>query len=138
MDKPIYFPSLSEDGWIIDSKMQADYLFSHFFLSDYSQTQLYLKQVSSLSWVIQEGNKNITKTTSDLKETLAIYFGRYFKEVEVEVRDANFDPNNVRAELTLYVKFNDNEGNEVILGKLIHLLNAKITKVVNLSNGDNQ
>ena len=130
-----YLPTLSEDAWVTDSTAQVDYLFSHFFLSDYSQTQLYVGKVSSLPWIIQEGQGNMQRTTELLQQTLMKYFSRYFTRVTIEVTDSTPESAGSKAEITIYVNVTDREGKEIVLGKLIHLLNSKVSEIISISNG---
>lgn len=131
----IYFPSLSEDGWVTNSLLQADYLFSHFFVAEYSQTQLYLGQVASLPWIIQKGNNNMPETVRIMQNTLATYFGRYYQDVVVEVTEKTKGDPSSKAELLIYVRFIDHTGEEVVLGKLAELVDLKVNKIISISNG---
>jgi hypothetical protein len=131
----LYFPSLSEDGWIMSGEQQADYLFSHFFVSDYSQTQLYLGHVASLPWIIQVGNNDMATTVKLTRSTLETYFTRYFEGVEVEVTEKTYDSPSSKAELTIYVRFLDREGKEIVLGKLAEIIDLKVNKIIDINNG---
>ena len=131
---PRRVPSLSEDGWVTDAKHKADYLMAHFFLSDYSQTQLYLGQVSSLPWVIQAGQGDIPRTVSLLRQTLATYFQRYFDEVVVEVTDQTpVDSSSV--ELVLYIAFVDPQtGLTYTVNEVLQERNGVFSRVASISN----
>jgi len=54
----ILVPSLSQDGWTSSTKEKLDYLMSHFFVADKSQTALYAEEVSSFPYLVQN-NKEI-------------------------------------------------------------------------------
>lgn len=54
MAEDIYFPSLTETGWIASSEITGDFLFAHFFASDYSQTYIYTDHVSSFAKIMQK------------------------------------------------------------------------------------
>lgn len=129
----LYFPSLSEDGWITNGEQQADYLFSHFFVADYSQTQLYNGHVASFPWIVQKGNNDMTATVRLTQTTLEHYFSRYFDGVEVEVTE---NPTTTsKAEITIFVRFLDRSGKEIILGKLAEIIDLKVNKIIDISNG---
>lgn len=129
------FPSLSEEGWVGSTVSLADYLFAHFIVSDYSQTQLYNGHVASLPWIIQECQDDDARMTSLMDTTLQTYFGRYFNNVVTEIK-LNKDPeNNNKANLSIYVKFKDNEGKDFVLGKLLSLLNSKVVTIIDINNG---
>lgn len=135
MTSKVLFPSLSEDGWVSSSTKVADYLFSHFFISDYSQTYVYDKQVSSMPWIIQKNQGDMTQTLSDMQATLSIYFSRYFNNVVVEAKDitdANFPSKGI---ISLYIKFTDQENKDQVFGKLLEISNMTISKIVAINNG---
>ncbi len=128
-------PSLSEDGWVNNSIKTCDYLLSHFFLSDYSQSYIYHGQVSSLPWIIQQTQGNMSRTVSLTQQTLSGYFSRYFNNVVVEVSEIEDANNPSKGEITIYVKFTDAENKEYVVGKLLHITDLTISKIINLSNG---
>jgi len=130
----IVVPALSEDGWVDYPAKQADYIFGHFFLSDYSQTYLYKNQVSSFAQVMQEHQGDVSKIARQLESTLRIYFLRYFSKVEVEC-DAIQDPDNPNKFIVrIYLTYTGTDGIEHNLGKMVNVLNSKIESVIALSN----
>lgn len=130
----IYFPGLSEDGWITDPMSIADSLFSQFFESDYSQTELYLTHVSSMAWVIQECQGDILQTIILLRDTLQKYFSRYFNEVVVDVKDATSPNAPSMGALNIYLTFTDYSGVPISLGKMVEIVNSKINRVLSITN----
>ena len=127
-------PSLSTDGWVDDPIKKADYIFSHFFLSDFSQTYNYLGSVSSLAYIIQESQGNAADAVGKTRDTLEGYFSRYFDDVVVEVRDETTASNPSDIVLSIYVSFSQN-GTPYSLGKNITTTNSIIKKVIDISNG---
>ena len=128
-------PSLSEDGWVTDSVKVADYLLSHFFLSEYSQTYIYHQQVSSLPWILQVTQGDMSATIDKTRRTLSEYFSRYFNNVEVEVLDVTSEETPSKAAISIYIKFTDKEGKEHVFGKFLEMADLTITKIVNINNG---
>lgn len=127
-------PTLSEDGWVKTPLMMADYLFSHFLLADYSQTEVYEGQVSSMSWILHESNNNVSTTIRLMENGLKTYFGRYFPRVDVQVTDSTADVNSSKVALSIYVAFTDKEGNDHTLDKAIELTDSNTARVINLNN----
>jgi hypothetical protein len=130
----LFFPSLSESGWITDSRQIGDYLFAHFFASNYSQTQIYIGQVSSMAYIIATNADDIDKTVSTLQQQLQTYFGRYFSTVTVEIRYFENPEDANKVDLTIYIGYTDSEGNEFTIGRLLSELDSqtyKITKLIN-------
>jgi hypothetical protein len=129
-----FFPTLSEDGWVVDSSVIVDYMFSHFFLSDYSQSQLYTGHITSFSWILQEHRGNMLEIIASLTQSLNTYFRRYFPYVDLEITESTKDSNSNNAAITLFLKIVDNEGKAVNLGRLVNLMNSKLNSIVKLSN----
>lgn len=130
----IVLPALSEDAWVFTDQKQADYLFSHFFLTNYSQTQLYLRQVTSFAWIIQNNLGNMSKTQAEVQGALETYFGRFFPQVDVEVMAKPHAEKEDQFELYIYLSFTGKDGNNYNLAKLARIQGSKIKSVVNLNN----
>lgn len=135
MATAITFPSLSEDGWVTNSTKTADYMLSHFFLADRSQSYMYDKFVSSLPWILTNAHGDMGKTTSDVRTTLQTYFARYFNNVVVEVQEVPNEQEPSKAQISIYVKFTDADGKEIVVGKMLMINETIIEKVINLNNG---
>lgn len=133
MNAPV--PTLSQDGWVTDPNIKGDYLLSHFFLSEYSQTQLYPNNVSSLPWLIQNNQGNNNALQNQAEDMLSSYFSRYFTQVDVQV-SINQDPaNNAKSQLNFYVSYNDETGKRISLGKSVSTNNSKIENIIAINNG---
>lgn len=128
-------PSLSEDGWVKSPEKIADYLLSHFFVADYSQTQMYVGNISSLPWILQKTRGDIQQTISLISSTLTTYFLRYFPDVALDVREVPNTESPSKAQISIYVNYTDETGTQHVLGKLLQYNDTIIDKIVTLSNG---
>lgn len=135
MSSKVLFPSLSEDAWVSNSVKTADNLMSHFLLSDYSQTYLYKGLVSSLPWIIQNTQGDMTRTLQLVQATLVTYFTRYFNNVVCEVTEVPNTTDPSKGQISIYLKFTDTENKEYVLGRLITIIDTKISEIINISNG---
>lgn len=135
MTSKVVFPALSEDGWTNSPMKVADYLITDFLLSDRSQSYLYKDHVSSLPWIIQNTQKDMTRTIVDVQTTLVTYFSRYFNDVVAEVTEIPNVEDPSKAQISIYLKFVDDTQEEFVLGRMIQLIDSKIADVVTLSNG---
>lgn len=98
----VLLPSLSQDGWVSSTKEKLDYLMSHFFLSDYSQTSIYSKYVASLSYILQANQNKMIDTKNAVTTTLTDYLSRYkFTDVIVDVGIKEEEPGSVRQTMSL-------------------------------------
>lgn len=135
MATQISFPSLAEDAWVTSPAKIADYMLSHFFLSDRSQSYLYDQHVSSLPWILTENQGNIGTTISDVRQTLETYFSRYFNNVVVEVSEVPNPDSLSKAQITIYIKFYDVNGKEYVVGKMLQISDTILEKIITLNNG---
>lgn len=130
----IFFPSLSEDGWVTSYQQIADLSLAHFFESDYSQTQIYFGNVSSFSYILQQYNGNLTETATEVESVLTNYLSSMLNNVSVS---ATLDPtqNTSSSSITLYVSFTDELNKTITLGNILQVENSKLLKVVKINNG---
>ena len=129
-DKPV--PTLSSDGWVTNTVMKADYLLSHFFLSEYSRTYLYLGDISSFPWILQKYKDDIYGLEDNTRQTLKKYFGRYFPKAEVDVKIKKEEGS--KYAIIVVVIVTDVGGREFSVGRLADVLDAKILKVQKINN----
>ena len=134
MSENLYLPTLSEEGWVQSSAEQADYLLSHFFASEYSQTHLYQGNVASFQWILQNGQGDMVKTTNEIKTTLSFYFAKYFTGVDAECTYKEETPNSSKIVISIFMTFTDAAGKTYSLGKALDIVNSKISKIININN----
>lgn len=134
-EKNVLFPSLSEDGWLTSTILKADALFSHFLVSDYSQTYLYNDKVTSFTWILQNNQGNIGKLLTDLRSALEIYFARYFENITVETTEIPNTEEPSKAKISIFVSFTDYEDKQYSLGKILEISDLKVTNIININNG---
>ena len=134
MTLPTYLPSLSESGWITSSLQKADFIFSHFFESNFSQTEIYKGHVSSFAYLLATYHNDNDRLVNEMQSVLTNYFGRYFNSVDCEVKWTTNAINSSIVELTLYLTFVDAEGKEYNLSKIISTSGNKIISVLNSNN----
>jgi uncharacterized protein (DUF2225 family) len=129
------YPILSEDGWLSSSSRVGDQLFSTFFCSDYSQSYIYAGSVASLAWIIQQHQDSIPNTVNEVQRILSKYFSRYFNNVVVECTDMTDPASPSKAIISIYVKYTDTDGVDLVLGRLVEYTDTIINSIVTLNNG---
>ena len=134
MANDIYFPSLTETGWITSSELMADSMFSHFFATDYSQTEIYPGNVSSFAWIVQNNLNDIVSLTSAVRNTLLAYFSRYFENVTVDVSNKEEQEDPSKIGLTIYINFTDKAGKSYNLARLVRDIGSKTSSIVKINN----
>lgn len=130
----IFFPSLSDQGWVKSNREIADFALSHFFESNYSQSQLYNGSVSSLAYIIQENNGDVNSTASDIETKLTSYLLSMLPGVVVSCVPNTADTTTSESSVSLYISFNDSTGKKVTMSNLLEIKNSKLYKVTNLNN----
>ena len=135
MNAKVLMPCLSEDGWVNGSMMTADYLLSHFFIAEYSQTQAFIGEVSSLPYLVQKHNDDSAELANEVAFTLKRYFSRYFNNVVAEARDIPNEKDPSAGQISVFLSFQDTAGETFTLSKMIQMTDSKVTKIIDISNG---
>lgn len=81
--KPL--PTLSTNGWVTDIVALATRLMDYFLASEYSQSQFYYGEVSSLQYLIQQHGHDPQMLAQRTQLQLDRYLTRYFEQVRVNV-----------------------------------------------------
>ena len=133
----MYFPSLSSDNsWLTIPTQIADAVTAHLFLSNHSQTQLYLGNVSSMAYAIQQGTGDIITTIELIRKMLTSYYGRFFTQVDVEVSEYVKSESSLsgNTSLSIYVSFVGDDNKTINISRLFDIQNGKLVKVTDLLN----
>lgn len=103
-------PSLAENGWIRDKKLQMHYLFSYFKTSRYSQSVLYFRNISSLDYLLQEYGDDPTRLQTAVTNTLEKLYLRFYTTVDVftEVKITKHDSKHITI---LYINIDTKDEN---------------------------
>ena len=128
------FPSLDTDGWVNTSIKVADYLFSHFFLSDYSQTAVFNGKVSSFAWILQRHQSDIPQIMSVTQSTLSEYFSKQFSEVEVQIGEIPNTESINDHKLSIFLTFKDLDGITHNLERIIKYQGLKVSEIIAVVN----
>jgi hypothetical protein len=135
--KTKYLPGLDPMGWISDVNQVIERLFGHFFLSDYSQTAIYPKAVSSFAKVMSNYDTyDVINLIVDLRTTLTNYYKNYFDQVICEVSestDPDYPADSSRFSLVIYLEVVDND-KSYLLTRAIEVVNGKTASIIKLNN----
>lgn len=77
-------PHLGPMGWCDDDDTKLDILLSHFYTSDYSQSQIFDGTVSSLAKIMQTSLNNPAGCAAKIENTVQDYLAQYFTAVTVK------------------------------------------------------
>lgn len=124
-------PTLSASGWVGDVVSMATRLLDYFFASDYSQSHLYLDNITSFPYLVKVNGHRPEELKRDVKSTLTPYLSRYFDDVVVTASTTSLSKDDTsRYNLTLDINVTLN-GREVSLGRAIELGDGRIVKITN-------
>lgn len=132
MVTPVLVPSLSDAGWISSNRDKVSSLLSYFYASQYSQSQFFYGNISSMSYLLYKYGTNPSDMAAEVEDVLLSYLGRYLNNVIVEVTPNLSD--NPQASINIYVQFLDDNGNPVTFSNLLLIEGNKIVKIINANN----
>ena len=127
-------PTLTVDGFVHSVPQTCDYLLAYFFLSQYSQSNLYYGKISSLAYIIQENGHDEQTMLLRIQSTLTTLFNRYFDSVEVSANITRDEDNEAQYEIVteLIVRRGDISYN---VGRQVSLINSVVQNKAELNNG---
>ena len=127
-------PTLTVDGFVHSVPQTCDYLLAYFFLSQYSQSNLYYGKISSLAYIIQENGHDEQTMLLRIQSTLTTLFNRYFDSVEVSANIKRNEDNEAQYEIVteLIVRRGDISYN---VGRQVSLINSVVQNIAELNNG---
>jgi len=135
MSSAVPVPTLSTHGYVSDAVTKFDFLISHFYLSDYNQTYLYLGNVSSLPRIIEKNsaNTNSNSILSELRSTLETYLSRYYDAVNVSaiIRDVKEATSGITIDISISIT---DEGTKYSFTRLLESVNGRVQTVAKINN----
>lgn len=135
MSAKVKMPFLDGSGWEDSTIKVAERLMSHYLASDYSQSYFFYKDVSSMAYLLQQYADDITTLCRQMESSLGKYYGRYFDEVEVDVREVDERAREeLDVKLGIYVSFQDTTGAAHNLAKILTYHGTTIKTVMNYGN----
>lgn len=121
-------PSLSDEGFITNKEVIIAKLFKYFLASNYSQSNTFYGDISSLNYIIATNIPN-DKMRADLETTLIKLYGRYFDSVDFNV---NIETDNTDV-AKIYIDGTLQDGtNTYNLSKTVAIQGSTITNFENL------
>lgn len=121
------FPSLTTLGWVTSLEHKADQVFAYFIASQYSQSVLYHGMISSLPHLLELYGNKPDELRRQVTDALNSFLGKHFQQVDtgVEVLAGN---DAARYKLRIHCTIDEN-GKSYSLGRLISILDSKVTQV---------
>lgn len=123
-------PSLSSEGFITDIRKLADTIIAHYFASDYSQSNVFYGEITSLAYQVQLYGNDPDRLKEEIQSRCTRYLERYFDAAIVNV-SINENPGGTKFGYEIVfdatvvkdnVKYN--------LGRLIEVQNGKMVNII--------
>lgn len=131
----LLLPTVSESGWIRDPISVFDRLLAYIIVSDYSQTNLYRGNITSIPKILQQHQGNITDMTIALGDNIGRFLSRYYKSASAEAIDVTEDINDSKVSLSLYVKVTDYDNQSHTFSRMLETQDGIVKKIININNG---
>lgn len=132
-------PTLSLDGILRDPLQKADRLIAYFFVNDMHQSNNQFGQIATLPGIIQQCGNKPDLVAAEVRTTLETLFSDYYDAVNatVDVKDPTeltIAGNDLSCDLEVRLSFRQN-GQVYNLAKIASIVNSKLAKVAEVSNG---
>lgn len=131
-------PTLSIAGFVKGAQEKMDRLLSYYFVSEHSQTNMFLGRIASLPYQIQQFGNDPSLLKQAMEDSLQGFLGRYFDSVTVNI-DTDTprpeDPNRTAVRVDIQVT---EDGVAYSAGNMIELVNGKLASIININNNIGQ
>jgi len=122
-------PTLSTSGWTKDTDGIMLKLFEYFLTSEYSRSNTYSGNISSLKYILQRYTL-LDEIQNELRSTLNKLYSRYFSTVAVEV---SIDESDKETVYVIEITVIDSESKTHLLSKNIETIGDKIKNIDKLT-----
>ncbi|EKD89616.1 MAG: hypothetical protein ACD_33C00030G0002 [uncultured bacterium] len=128
-----YVFSISEEGWVTDSKKILDYLLSYYILTDAGQTYLFKNNLISLSKTYYEFINDPIGMASAVQSDLDRVLTNYFNIVDVKVQSKQINDSSSYALFISASCIND-DNVKVELNKVTEINTSKSRNILSFNN----
>lgn len=121
-------PELGAGGWVTDPLKTLDLVIAHAFETDYSQSTIYVDQVVSVAYILQQYQHNPTTLMEQIQTALQRLLNRYFdaSTVTTSYVDSTTE-NRYSLHLNVMVK---RDGLSYSLTHLYNIVNGRFIRVL--------
>lgn len=126
----IAVPSLSTEGFVTDIRKMCDLLLAHYFASDFSQSNCFMGEISSLAYQVQQLGSEPERLKTDIETKLTQYLEAHFDAAIVNVKitpGTSGTPNRYNIDCDATVIKGDQRYS---VGHLLETLNGKMISVI--------
>lgn len=125
-------PSLTEQGWVTDSRKILNKIMSYYILTDNAQSLIFQGELVNLSNTYHTNINNPTGMSYQMKADLDKVLSRYFNSVDVTTEAKQITE--TRYSILLYVSVMTEDNARIELSKVVELDSDGFKKVIDTSN----
>ncbi len=129
------YPTLDTVGFITNPRSKAERILADYLGSNYSQSNVFLGRVKSLTYAIKNNTNDIVKTAQQVNDDLSTLFNAYLDNVTVDVQPQpiknSLQQDTSRYDLQIKIQYLNN-GVLESLGKTIQLDNTGFLRIASL------
>lgn len=125
-------PTLTEDGWITNSKSILEYLIEYYILSDAAQSISFQNHITNLAETYYRCINDPDKMAYEMKNDLDKLLSKYFQNVEVETVAKQLTGN--KYAILLYVAVIDEEMIKTELARITEINTSGLRKIIAINN----
>ena len=131
-------PSLSTQGHITDPVKMADYLLGCFYVSQHSQSNVWLDKVQSLPYILMQstsdGGMSPKKLAANTETALITLFNKWFEVARIKVVYEDAYKDTSMFNLIIYAELVHNS-TLVNIEKSLYIKDSKLKKINDIING---
>lgn len=127
-------PDLSVKGWITNPLEKADKMMAHFYAAEFSQSNLFPKDVHSFVYLLQKNLNKPTDLQYGLEEVLTKYFNKYFQNTVVMVTVEDDAGSATKQTVTISLTFETSDGKKFDLTEISSVEGSIFERYVHLNN----
>jgi hypothetical protein len=127
----IKVPTLTAAGWVENIGPKTDQLIAYFLSSQYSQSNLYRRNITSLDHILAKYGEDPLTVRQEVTTALEKYLERFFDAVSVIATTKDDDGGRYRLLLDIDVVEN---GKTYSVGKEILAMDSKVLKIMDRQN----
>lgn len=126
-------PTFSPAGWVTNPYEKVDYMLSHFFETQRSQTHFHSNAVTSYQFLIADA-----KSMGELKTSIEMRFADFLKsqftnvELEVKIDGAFGDKDNSELTITISCTF-EADGKRLSIAHAVDALGTQVKRIYRLN-----
>jgi len=125
-------PSLTQEGWVTNSKDKLAFLLSYYILSDAAQSISFQNNIINLPETYYKNINNPDQMSFDVKNDLDKLLSRYFVNVDIVTEIKEID--NKKFAILIYASVIDDDNIKTELTKITEINSSGLKNIIDVNN----